>query len=174
MKKLITVLAFALITCALTAEQQSDDAALANRLEKGKLYSHWGVVLQVMEQGLLMDDGKPREVGVEATAPWAFLVFEDPKAMESVSLQPGEWIAAKVRFDSFKNFPMKSGAERRLAVFTCFGFTPHGKSYVRTSTGKQANPEEFGAASARRQANPGATVSGPSSVGGALHLRGQN
>jgi hypothetical protein len=103
-------------------------AASARKLEPGKLYVHYGYVLQFLNEALVVD-----MIGIEHGEPWALLIFDDPSKVGNPSFELQKWVQAIVRFEKFQNVPMADGSERRLATFTCLGFSPYGQSFTDTA-----------------------------------------
>jgi hypothetical protein len=103
-------------------------AASARKLESGTLYVHYGYVLQFLNEALMVD-----KIGIEDGEPWALLIFDDPSKVGNPSFELQKWVQAIVRFEKFQNVPMADGSERRLATFTCLGFSPYGQSFTDTA-----------------------------------------
>jgi hypothetical protein len=116
---------------ATGANSSLEKAGNAKNLEPGKLYQHYGKLLQITDEMMLVN-----RLGIDDVTfdpPFAILRFEDPKKMRGVAVQSGGWVTAAIRFEKFQNVTMANGADRRLAVFSCLGFAPYGGEFIDTS-----------------------------------------
>ena len=64
--------------------------------------------------------------------PAAILVFENPSALETVSIQQGGIVEAIGRFVAFKTVQMVSGADERYPVFSCVGIKVMARDFINT------------------------------------------
>ncbi|MEI8309897.1 MAG: hypothetical protein WCH98_03985 [Verrucomicrobiota bacterium] len=95
------------------------------QLEKDKYYYiNPCVVSQVTNEFILAADLKKN--------PRAIIIFDDPKALERISVQQG-WIVEGIgHFVAFQTVTMVNGADQRYPVFSCAGIRTMGRDFINT------------------------------------------